>query len=100
MDYRCVIALALCSILIGSMLGMRFRFVILLPVIAVGSAALAAISAAQGGTLAQAVLTIVVFASLLQFGYICAAVFKHAAMPAYANGREAARKPEASILTH
>lgn len=95
-----MIALALCSILIGSALGIRFRFVILLPVIAVGSAALAVISTAQGGTFWQAVLAILVFASLLQFGYICAALFKHAAMPAYANERKAARKPEASILTH
>ena len=75
-----MIALALCSILIGSLLGIRFRFFVLLPVISVGSAALAVISTAQGGTLSQAVLTIVVFASLLQFGYICAALIKHAAM--------------------
>ncbi len=95
-----MIALALCSFLIGSVLGIRFRFVVLLPIIAVGSAALAAISSAQGGTLSQAVLAIVVFASLLQFGYICAALFKHAVKPAYANDRKAARKPEASILTH
>lgn len=85
-----MIALALCSILIGSMLGIRFRFVILLPVIAIGSASLAVISTVQGGTLAQAVLAIVVFASLLQLGYICAALFKHATMPAYAGEREAA----------
>lgn len=85
-----MIALALCSILIGSMLGIRFRFVILLPVIAAGSASLAAVSMAQGETLPQSVLAIAVFASLLQFGYICAALFKHALMPAYAGGREAA----------
>ena len=95
-----MIALALCSILIGSALGVRFRFVILLPVIAGGSTVLAVISGVQGGTLSQAVLAIVVFASLLQFGYICAAVFKQAAKPAYANERKVARKPEASILTH
>ena len=101
MEYRCVIALALCSILIGSMLGIRFRFVILLPVIAVGSAALAVISTAQGGTLSQAVLVIVVFASLLQFGYICAALFKHAAMSRLRQRvGSGAGKPEASILTH
>jgi hypothetical protein len=84
-----VIALALCSILIGSVLGTRFRFVILLPVIAAGSAILAVISTTQGGTLSQAALAIVVFASLLQFGYICAALFKHAAIPAYANKPQA-----------
>lgn len=96
-----MIALALCSILIGSALGMRFRFVILPPVIAVGSTALAVISTAQGGTLSQAVLAIVVFASLLQFGYICAALFKHAAMPRLRQrAASGAGKPEASILTH
>jgi uncharacterized membrane protein YhfC len=89
-----VIALALCSILIGSMLGVRFRFVILLPVIAVGSASLAVISRAQGGTISEAVLAIVVFASLLQFGYICAALFKHAMMPAYTGGQEAVGSPK------
>jgi hypothetical protein len=100
MEYRCVIALALSSFLIGSVLGTRFRFVVLLPVVAVGSVAVAVIFAAQGGTLSQTVLAIVILASLLQFGYICAAVFKHAAMPVYANERKSARKPEASILTH
>ena len=94
-----MIALALCSFLTGSLLGIRFRFVILLPIMAVGSAALAVICTAQGGTLSQTVLGIVIFASLLQFGYICAAVFKQAAKRAYANERKAARKPEASILT-
>jgi hypothetical protein len=100
MEYRCVIALALCSFLIGSVLGFRFRFVVLLPIIALGSAALAVISTEKGGTLLQTVLAIVAFASLLQFGYICAALFKHAVMPARANKLEAARKPEASIVTH
>ena len=95
-----MIALALCSILIGSALGIRFRFVVLLPVIAIGSAALAVVSTKQGGTFSQTVLAIVVFSSLLQFGYICAAVFKQAAKRAYANERNAAQKPEASILTH
>lgn len=94
-------ALALCSILIGSMLGIRFRFVILLPVIAVGSAALAVISNAQGGTLSQAALAIVVFASLLQFGYICAALLKHVAMSRLRQrAGSGTGKPEASILTH
>lgn len=70
------------------MLGIRFRFVILLPVILIGSASLVAISTAQGGTLAQAVLTAVVFTSLLQFGYLCSALIRHAVMPACAGERE------------
>ena len=96
-----MIALALCSFLIGSVLGFRFRFVILLPIIALGSTVLAVISTARGGTLSQAVLAIVVFASLLQFGYICAALFKHAAMARLRQrAASGAGKPEASILTH
>lgn len=83
-----MIALALCSMLIGSALGIRFRFVILPPVILIGTATLVAISTAQGAPLAQAIWTVVVFASLLQFGYICSALFKHAVMPACANPRE------------
>lgn len=96
-----MIALALCSILIGSMLGIRFRFIILLPVIAVGSTILAMISNAQGGTLSQAVLVIVIFASLLQFGYICAALLKHVAISRLRQrAGSGSAKPEASILTH
>ena len=96
-----MIALALCSILIGSALGIRFRFVVLLPVGAVGSAALAVISTAQGGTFSQVVLAIVVFASLLQFGYICTALFKHAVKARLRQRAERGNgKPEVSILTH
>jgi hypothetical protein len=72
-----VVALALCSMLTGLALGIRFRFVILLPIIAVGAALLTAISAIRGGALSQTVAAIVVFASLLQLGYICTALFRH-----------------------
>jgi hypothetical protein len=78
MECICVVALAICSMLTGLVLGIRFRFVILLPIIAVGAALLTAISATNGGALSQTVAAIVVFASLLQFGYICTALFRHA----------------------
>jgi hypothetical protein len=82
-----VFTLAICSILIGSILGIRFRFVVLLPIIFIGSISLAAILNAQDKTLLQAVGTIAVFASLLQLGYICTAVLKHAVTPADAARR-------------
>jgi hypothetical protein len=84
-----VVALALCSMLTGLVLGIRFRFVILLPIIAVGAALLTAISAIRGGALSQTVAAIVVFASLLQLGYICTALFRHAvSRPTSASGRQ------------
>jgi len=70
-----VTTLAICSTLIGLALGIRFRFLVLLPVVLVGSVALAAISMAQGQTLLQALSAVVVFAALLQFGYVCTALF-------------------------
>ena len=73
-----MVALALFSILTGLVLGIRFRFIILLPIIAVGAALLTAISAIRGGALSQTVAAIVVFASFLQLGYICTALFRHA----------------------
>jgi hypothetical protein len=82
-----VFTLAICSALIGSILGIRFRFVVLLPIAFIGSIFLAASSIAQGKPFFQALLTIVVFASILQLGYICGALLRHAVKPAHAAGR-------------
>lgn len=79
--------LAICSMLIGFLLGIRFRFVVLLPVIFLGSLSLVAISIAQGRPLAQTALTIVIFACLLQLGYICTALFRPAVASIHAAGR-------------
>lgn len=68
--------LAICSTLIGLVLGIRFRFLILVPILFVGSVSLAAISMTQGQTLLQAISAIVVFAALLQVGYACTALLK------------------------
>jgi hypothetical protein len=70
-----VTTLAVCSTLIGLVLGIRFRFLMLVPILFVGSVSLAAISMVQGQTLLQATLAAVVFAALLQFGYVCTALF-------------------------
>ena len=68
--------LAICSALIGLVLGIRFRFLVLVPILFVGSVSLAAISMTQGQTLLQAVSAIAVFATLLQAGYACTALLK------------------------
>lgn len=79
--------LAICSTLIGSILGIRFRFLVLLPVVFIGSISLVVISMAQGKTFLQVLSTIAVFACLLQLGYLCTALFRHAVAPARAAGR-------------
>ena len=86
-EYRCVITLAICSTLIGSMLGIRFRFFVLLPFIVLGAVCLGAISNAQDASFSQTIVTIVIFATLLQLGYLCTALFKHAVLPHYAAWR-------------
>jgi hypothetical protein len=71
-----VTTLAIFSTLFGSMLGIRFRFLVLLPVLFVGSVSLVAISIAQGKTLPQATTAVMVFGLLLQIGYLCTGLFR------------------------
>jgi hypothetical protein len=72
-----VITLAICSTLIGSILGIRFRFFVVPPIIVLGAACFAVLSNAQGATLSQTIVRIVIFATLLQLGYLCTALLKH-----------------------
>lgn len=60
---------AIFSLLIGSLLGGRFRVFILPPAIVLGGAILGAGSAWQGHDSAHTVVTILVFAAVLQLGY-------------------------------
>jgi hypothetical protein len=76
-----MIMLAICSMLIGSMLGVRFRFMVLLPILFLGSAVLVAISSIQNGPFSKTILMVTIFASSLQLGYVCASLIKHAVMP-------------------
>jgi hypothetical protein len=82
-----VTALAICSTLIGSVLGIRFRFIVLLPLVFLGSVGLVTFSIEEGESFLQALSAIAVFASLLQLGYVCSAFLRHAATPAHAAGR-------------
>lgn len=78
--------LAVCSALIGSTLGIRFRFFVLLPFLFLGSIALTTLSIVQDWPPAQALWSIALFAAALQAGYILAALLRHAIGPAIVEG--------------
>jgi len=78
-----VSTVAVFSLLIGSLLGGRFRIFILPPVIVVGAAILGAGSTCQGHDSARTVVTILVFAAVLQLGYFCGAALVRARASAY-----------------
>jgi hypothetical protein len=67
-----MIMLAICSMLIGSALAIRFRFIVLLPIIFLGSIVLVTISAFQNGLFSQMALMVIVFGTSLQLGYVFA----------------------------
>nr|WP_249802131.1 hypothetical protein [Bradyrhizobium zhengyangense] len=60
--------------LIGSLLGGRFRIVILPPAIVLGGGMIGAVSDWEGQGALHIVVTIVVFAAVLQLGYLCGAL--------------------------
>ena len=74
---------AVFSLLIGSLLGGRFRIFILPPAIVFGGAILGAGSALQGHDSAHTVVMILVFAVVLQLGYFCGAVLVRTRASAY-----------------
>lgn len=69
---------AVFSLLIGSLIGGRFRIFILPPTIVLGAAIIGAVSAWQGEGPAHTVVTILVFAMVLQLGYLCGAILASA----------------------
>lgn len=73
--------LAICSLIVGSILGARFRVVVLLPVIFLGSVSLLGVSISRGYSPMQTICMILVFALLVQISYFCAALFKNTMMP-------------------
>jgi hypothetical protein len=66
-----LITLALGSMLIGALLGVRFRVIILPSAILLGIGAVAIVCCWQRVTFLQTGWAMVVFASLLQAGYVC-----------------------------
>jgi hypothetical protein len=78
-----VSTVAVFSLLIGSLLGGRFRIFIVPPATVLGAAILGAGSAWQGHDSAHTLVTILVFAAVLQLGYLCGAFLIRARAPAY-----------------
>lgn len=74
---------AVFSLLIGSLLGGRLRIFILPPTIVLGAAMIGGVAAWQGQGLAHTLVTILVFAAVLQLGYLCGAVLVRTREAAY-----------------
>lgn len=74
---------AVFSLLIGSLLGGRFRIFILPPAIVLGGAMIGTVSAWQGHRPTHIFVMIVVFAAVLQLGYLCGAILLRARATTY-----------------
>lgn len=91
---------AIFSLLIGSLLGGRFRIFILPPAIVLGATILGAGCAWQGHDSAHIVVTILVFASVLQLGYFCGAVLVRARAAGLSRqGRTIVRQPQLRLAS-
>jgi hypothetical protein len=62
--------IALCSSLVGAVLGTRFKVLVLLPAITVGMTLVAAIAALRGSGLSTAIGAAVLVGVCLQLGYL------------------------------
>ena len=65
-----MIKLAILSAVIGSTLGVRFKVLVLVPVTFLGAGAVIATSLLHGSTLPETAWAAVIFATLLQLGYL------------------------------
>jgi hypothetical protein len=65
-----MIMIALCSLLIGAVLGTRFRVHVLFPTIAFGFVVVAAVAALEGWSVWSAITSELVCAVSLQIGYL------------------------------
>jgi hypothetical protein len=65
-----MVMVALCSALIGAILGTRFKVLILLPAIAVGIAFVIVVAVLRGSALPTAVGVAVMWGVFLQLGYL------------------------------
>src|SRR3954453_19840681 len=61
----------LSAMLVGMVLGIRFRFVVLFPAIAAGCVIVALIAMGAGESVSDAALSMIATACLLQLGYVC-----------------------------
>ena len=65
-----MVMIALCSSLIGAVLGTRFRVLVLFPAMVLGFALVAAVAAFKGSAMSSAVLAAAIYAIALQVGYL------------------------------
>jgi hypothetical protein len=65
-----MVMIALCSSLIGAVLGTRFRIHVLFPAAALGLMIVAAVAALKGSATSSAIAAAIVFVSALQLGYL------------------------------
>jgi hypothetical protein len=70
-------ALTIICFLIGAALGMRFKVLIVIPVIGLALLGTAAVGIAHGDPIGLVVLTMVLIATTLQLGYLAGVVSRH-----------------------
>lgn len=88
--------LAVCSALIGLGLGIRFRFFVLLPFLALGAIGLIVLAIVQDWPLAQTMWSLIAYGVPLQIGFAISGLVRHAMGPAIVDGRAA--RPESPKL--
>ena len=65
-----MVMIALCSSLIGAVLGTRFRVLVLFPAAMLGLATVALIAVVKGSAVLSAVAAALIYSISLQFGYL------------------------------
>lgn len=83
--------LAICSALLGSLFGIWYRVIVLVPATLIGASVLVGTAAAAGAGLSRTLASIAVLSLMLQAGYVCATVIR-ALAPGW-NGRSGLTAP-------
>ncbi|MBU6461121.1 MAG: hypothetical protein KGL35_28900 [Bradyrhizobium sp.] len=65
-----MVMIALCSSLVGAVLGMRFRIHALFPATVAGFMIVVIAAAAKGSPISSAIIAAIIFAAALQLGYL------------------------------
>jgi hypothetical protein len=65
-----MVMIALCSSLVGAVMGTRFRVLVLFPAAMIGCAIVAALSALKGSAISSAVVAAIVCVVSLEMGYL------------------------------
>ncbi len=76
-----MIALAVYGFLLGSILGIWYRVLVLVPTIVTSAAVIVAVAVFQGTDLSRTALAMIVLGVLVQAGYVCSSLMLHVVMP-------------------